>query len=150
MSNSCTIYSSTDYNEILAYFEDIGFNDVTDSENVKSFQRHYSEGTLRISLKKRIEQGDNFSKMIGGTWNFVRMIETKNKIQKEGLIRHILDCKTAIGLVSEPKYVKDDKRADYIYKLAEMFDGVIFNGSEMIDKSGKLILDDEGNSEITN
>lgn len=148
MSNSCTIYSNRNYSEILAYFEEIGFTDVTDSEDVKSFQRYYSEGTLRISLKKRIEQGDSFSKMIGGTWNFVRMIETRNKVQKEELIRRVLDCKTAIGLVSEPEYVEDDKRADYIYKLAEMFDGVIFNGSEMIDKSGKLILDDEGNSDL--
>jgi hypothetical protein len=149
MSNSCTIYSSKNYDEVLAYFENLGITDVTDSKDVKSFQRYYIEGSLRISLNRRIEQGDSFSKMIGGTWNFVRMIETNNKVQKEWLTRHILDCKTAIGLVSEPEYVEDDKRFDYIYKLAEMFDGVIFNGSEMIDKSGKLILDDEGNSELS-
>jgi hypothetical protein len=148
MSNSCTIYSSKDYNEILVYFEDIGFSDVTDSEGVKSFQRHFIEGTLRISLKQQIKRGDGFSSLIRGTCNFFDNIETKYEEQKKELTTRILSCKTAIGLVSEPEYVKDDKRADYIYKLAEMFDGIIFNGSEMIDKSGKLILDDEGNSEL--
>lgn len=147
MASSCTIYSSKDYSEILNYFEEIGFKEVTDSE-VKSFQRHFFEGTLLISLKKQIERGDSFSSLIRGTWNYVENIETKYQEVQKDLANKILACQTAIGLVSEPEYTEDDKRADYIYKLAQMFDGIIFNGSEMIDKNGKLILDDEGNSEL--
>lgn len=148
MSNSCTIYSSRDYAEILNYFEDLGFEDVSDSDDVKSFQRHFFEGDLRISLKRPIKRGDSFSGLILGTWNFIENIDTKYERQKKDLIKKISECKTVIGLVSEPNYVENDKRADYIYKLAEMFDGVIFNGSEMISKKGQLILDRDGNSNL--
>jgi hypothetical protein len=161
MIQNCTIYSNKEYKDILAHFENLQWRDVSDGLSdmevpdesdleVKMFARYFFDETLlRISLKRRIEQGDSFSKMIGGTWNFFRMIETEHEAQKEELTHRILECKTAIGIRAEPEFTLTDKRLDFVFELMEMFDGIIFNGEAMLDKEGKVILDYAGNTALS-
>ncbi len=159
MVKNCTIYSSKEYEEILAYLEGDGMRDVSDGLSdmevpdksdleVKIFERNYFEGNLRVSLKKQFERGDSFSSLIRGTWNFFETIETKHKTQKKKLVNHILECKTAIGIRADPVFTLTDKRLDCVFRITEMCDGIIFNGSEMIDRNGNLILDKSGNTEL--
>lgn len=86
--------------------------------------------------------------MILGTWNFFDNIETKYEKQQKELVNRILSRNSAVGVLADPEFTKTDKRLDFVFSLAELFDGVIFNGSEMIDKKGRLILDQAGNSEL--
>ncbi len=161
MVKNCTIYSSKEYEEILTYLENDGMRDVSDGLSdmevpdksdleIKMFERNYFEGNLRISLKKQFERGDSFSHLIAGTWNFLETIETEHEAQKKKLTHRILECKTAIGIRAEPVFTLTDKRLDCVFRITEMCDGIIFNGSEMLDRNGELILDKDGNSEITN
>jgi hypothetical protein len=146
MNQYRTIFSHKNYDEILNYLENLKITEVKDSE-VKAFNLNYSEGNLQVSVKKRIEQGDDFSQMIGGTWNFFRMIETEHEKVKDELIDFVLDCETAIGIVADSDFTETDERATFIYKLMEIFDGIMFDGQGMVDKKGKVILDYDGSSE---
>lgn len=147
MSQSCTIYLEKGYSDILAYLESLEMREVSDSE-VKTFERNYFEGSLRVSLKKQAYAGDGFSSMILGTWNFFRDVETKHENQQKDLLNRILSCQSAVGVAANPEFTETDKRLDFVFELARLFDGVIFNGSEMIDQKGRLILDQAGNSEL--
>jgi hypothetical protein len=51
--------------------------------------------------------------MIGGTWNFLRIIETTHEKVKDKLIDFVLDCETVIGIVAEPDFTETDKRATF-------------------------------------
>ncbi len=149
MNQYRTIFSSKNYDEILNYLETLKLTEVKDSD-VKTFETNYKEGNLQVSIKKRIEGGDSFSMMILGTWNFLRNIETNYDKQKKELINRISECETAIGIVADSNFTETDERATFIYKLMEMFDGIMFDGQGMIDKKGKVILDHDGSSEIAN
>lgn len=147
MSQFCTIYVEKAYSDVLTYLESLELREISDAE-VKTFERKYFEGSLRVSLKKQVEAGDDFSGMILGTWNFFRDIETKHESLQKDLLNRILFSNTAIGIAANPEFTETDKRLDFVFGLAEQFDGIIFNGSEMIDKKGRLILDQAGNSEL--
>jgi hypothetical protein len=149
MSQYRTIFSNKNYDEILNYLETLKLTEVKESE-VKTFEVNYKEGNLQISIRKEIERGDSFSKMILGTWNFLRMIETEHEKVKDELIDFVLECETAIGIVADSDFTETDERATFIYKLMEMFDGLMFDGQGMVDKKGKIILDYDGSSEIAN
>ena len=149
MSQYRTIFSSKNYDEILNYLESLKLTEVKDSD-VKTFEADYKEGNLQISIKKEIERGDSFSKLILGTWNFLRNIATNYDEHKKKLIDRISECETAIGIVADSDFTETDERATFIYKLMEMFDGVMFDGQGMIDEKGRVILDHDGSSEITN
>jgi hypothetical protein len=149
MSQYRTIFSSKNYDEILNYLETLKLTEVKDSD-VITFETNYKEGNLQVSIKKRIEGGDSFSMMILGAWNFLRNIETKYDKQKKELIHRVSECETAIGIVTNSNFTETDERATFIYKLMEMFDGIMFDGQGMTDKNGKLILDYDGSSEVTN
>jgi len=62
------------------------------------------------------------------------------------LLDFILSCETAIGIVAEPEFKEDDERLDAIFAIAELMDGYIFNGSEMLDKNGEIVLSAEADS----
>jgi hypothetical protein len=146
MNQYRTIFSHKNYDEILNYLENLKITEVKDSE-VKTFEVNYKEGNLQISIRKQIERGDSFSKMILGTWNFLRMIETTHEKVKDELIDVVLECETAIGIVADSDFTETDERATFIYKLMEIFDGIMFDGQGMVDKKGKVILDYDGSSE---
>jgi hypothetical protein len=148
MSQYRTIFSSKNFDEILNYVEKTRLTKVKDSD-LMTFEANYPEGNLQLSIKKQIERGDSFSMMILGTWNFLRNIETKYDKQKKELIHLVSECETAIGIVTDSNFTETDERATFIYKLMEMFDGIMFDGQGMIDKNGKLILDHDGSSEVS-
>jgi hypothetical protein len=148
MSN-CTVYSKANYEVVLNYINNTELQEVT-GESLKTFSKIFAEGSLRISINKREFAGDSFSGMILGTWNLFENIEAKNTVVQKELTAKILDSEVALGIVAEPDFTETDKRLDVIFDLAERFEGIIFNGAEMLDKKGRVILDNEGNSEIAN
>jgi hypothetical protein len=152
MSQYRTIFINNSYNNILSYLERIGTLELEDDDddNVRTFEKLFSNGKLKVSLKKQVERGDKFSFMVLGVCNFFENIETKFKNQKQTIINQLLDCETAIGIVADSNFTETDERATFIYNLMQMFDGIMFDGQGMTDKNGKIILDHDGSSEITN
>ncbi|NJM54180.1 MAG: hypothetical protein HC846_12835, partial [Blastocatellia bacterium] len=130
MEQNLTIYAAEECEKIRGYLETLEMKDVSNGESdmdesdqsdlqVKTFEKQFDEGLLRVSLKKRFENGDSFSRIIGGTWNFFRMISTENEKQKKELLTRILECKTAIGIKAIPLTTLTDKRLDFVFDLME-------------------------------
>ncbi len=147
MSQACTIYSPRDFQEVYDFLESTDIVEVPDADTV-SFEKTYVEGNLKIALKRQIERGDSFSSLLRGTWNYFDTISTDHTEQKNQLTNRILETNTAIGIVADPEFNDEDERLDLVFKLSELFDGVIFNGSMMLNKDGQVILDSEGNSDL--
>lgn len=146
MSN-CTVYSKANYEVVLNYISNTEVKEVV-NESLRTFSKTFFEGNLKISINKRKSAGDSFSGMILGTWNLFENIETKNTAIQKELTSKILDSEVALGIVAEPDFTETDERLDVIFDLAEKFEGIIFNGAEMLDKKGRVILDQDGNSEL--
>jgi hypothetical protein len=87
--------------------------------------------------------------MILGAHNYFRQIETENAGTQKNLADFILGCQSAVGIVAEPEFSGEDERLDIVFEIAERLDGVIFNGADMIDKKGRLILGGDGESETS-
>jgi hypothetical protein len=149
MSQNCTIYSNKEFKEAVEFLQNSQSLDVSDS-GILSFEKTYLEGNLKISIKRRKRPGDEFSKMILGTWAFFEDIETRYRQLQEDLLKSISSGTFAIGIVATPEFTETDERLDFIFEIAENFDGLIFNGFEMLDKKGRTVLDKDGNSEIAN
>jgi hypothetical protein len=150
MSQSCTIYSrKNEWENIAGILRDAGVeNSDNDSESSDNGNIKNSDGTLRLSLRKSFQAGDDFSRMLLGTHNFFSQVETENTQAQNELLNFILSCETAVGIVAEPEFKEEDKRLDIVFAIAELLDGYIFNGSEMLDKNGELVLSAEGESEV--
>jgi hypothetical protein len=88
--------------------------------------------------------GDPFSKIILGAANFFRRIKTEAVANQNYLKDSIFKTTLLIGVVAEPELTEETGDFDLIFAVAESCDGLIFNGSGMVDASGDLILDDTG------
>lgn len=153
MKQSCTIYSRIEsYQNITSIWEALSDNNsevsLRENESGGVILKTIS-GRLELSLKKYEQSGDDFSHLILGTHNYFNQVETKYEKAKNNLLNSISQSKIAIGVGAEPSFTETDERLDIVFGIAEMLDGVIFNGSEMIDKDGQLILDKSGDSELS-
>jgi hypothetical protein len=103
--------------------------------------------SIRFSRWVRTESGDPFCRMILGTHNRFRAVRTDATEAQQRVLNSIGNCIAAIGVVAEPKFNESAGHLDLIFAIARELDGVIFDGSGMIDSNGAMILDLEGNSE---
>ena len=93
---------------------------------------------------KKIRPGDQFSKIILGAANFFRRINTQATGNQEYLKDAIFKTTLLIGVVAEPELVEETGDFDLIFDVAESCDGLIFDGTGMVDASGSLLLNNEG------
>ena len=152
MKQSCTIYSQKEnYRNISSIWEDLSYDEseirLEDNESGIVTCKTAS-GNLELCFKEYKESADEFSHLILGTHNYFNQTETTNEKIKDNLLNFISRCRIAIGVGAEPSFTETDERLDIVFGIAELLDGIIFNGSEMIDKNGQLILDQSGNSEL--
>jgi len=144
MTQSCTVYSPVvKHAEVLALVKRMARNgmvEVTGSEGAWDRIRVVlDDGSLVLNSMQRREPGDEFSRLILGTHNFFRTLETDSP-QKKKILDFLLSCQWAVGAVAEPEFNTEDERLDIIFAVAELLDGMIFNGSEMITSEGQPIL----------
>lgn len=148
MSQSCTIYSQKNgFPDVAALLKKTEAGEfLLENETAKL---KTAAGNLRITLRKSARPGDEFSHLLLGTHNFFNQIETENAETQQNLANFILSCRTAVGIVAEPAFTEEDTRLDLVFEIAELLDGIIFNGSEMLNQRGELILGADGISETT-
>jgi hypothetical protein len=92
----------------------------------------------------KVQPGDQFSKIILGAANFFRRIKTDAVTNQNYIKAFVFDTKILIGVVAEPELVEAAGHYDLVFEVAERCDGLIFNGSGMVDPSGNLILGKDG------
>ncbi len=148
MSDFCTIFCKNDEPSKVLKLIKKSLKPFSSIQNLSKWESvPIRTGASNIKLSRQIftEAGDKFSKIILTTHNRFRMINTSaNQAQK--LILDYLDaCELAIGVVSEPSFDEESGHFDLIFEIANNLNGIIFNGSGMLDGDGNIIRDIEGN-----
>ncbi len=103
-----------------------------------------------LVLNRRVHRhnGDDFSRMMLGLLNYFREVTTPHEETKERVLRGLDDVSLAIGVVAEPSFDEEAGHFELIFGLAEEFDAMTWNGSGVLDPTGSLILDGDGESEL--
>jgi hypothetical protein len=76
-----------------------------------------------------------------------RGIHTAAESAKERLLTHVGDTKCILGIVADPEFDADARFDRVVFAIAKAYNGIVFNGCEMLDENGILILDNDGKSE---
>jgi hypothetical protein len=103
-----------------------------------------SSHTLTFRPMLKVQPGDQFSQIILGAANFFRRIKTDAVANQKYIKTFVFETKILIGVIAEPELLESAGHFDLIFKVAERCNGLIFNGSSMVDPSGNLILDKNG------
>lgn len=143
--NQYTILSKKkDFQSVLNYVEknfDLSSFQV-DKENSKwssIFLKDRINGLeIKLVSKVRKRPMDDFSKLILGLFNYINKTDAEDEFLKKKLLKFISEVNLVIGVtVSFSK----DVNLNHIYKLTEILEGMIFNGSEIINSRGERALE---------
>lgn len=92
-------------------------------------------GVLRVAFVEPAEPMDQFARMILGMFNWM----TKHQAS-ESILGFVASCRFAVGLVLEAAAGADLELARIAGAIAESLSGVVFDGHQLRDSSGKMIL----------
>ena len=153
MSDNCTIYGSrVDY---LAVFNIVsGMSpvpvEVTGVPQEWQTLKVVQGSTITFHSMKRQQQPEfnDFSRLILGTSTFFRHVNVTPVERRERVLDAVYRCQFSVGVVASPEFNEDEKHFDMIFEIAKSLDGLIFNGSGMVDADGLLVLDNEGNFDV--
>jgi len=106
--------------------------------------------TITFHSMKRQQQPEfnDFSRLILGTSTFFRHVNVTPVERRERVLDAVYRCQFSVGVVASPEFNEDEKHFDMIFEIAKSLDGLIFNGSGMVDADGLLVLDNEGNFDV--
>lgn len=149
-SNSCTIFCKLkSCDEVTSFIQGINnqnmnfqFLDKPTIEKVSVCVSFDDNSSLEVYAFKRSKGGDHVSKTIMGTYNFFKNIPTEAYSNKEFIQQHLADCNASIGVKTSSDF--SGNKYEYLLMLVKEFDGLIFDGTGMIDQRGGLILDLDG------
>jgi hypothetical protein len=92
-----------------------------------------AEGTVSFSSMRQRAPGDEFSRMVLGMHNFFRTMATRKARRRRRILDLLDECEMAVGVVAAPDFTATDSRLDLVFAIAAQLDGMVFNGSGMID-----------------
>ena len=95
--------------------------------------------------------GTEFSTVILGAHNFFRNVRARDDPALGIVLSTLEDCKMMLGVGIEPPLAgEDDSRWRCLLDLAESTAGLLFvDGNAMVDGRGRLVLDRDGLSDLT-
>jgi hypothetical protein len=105
-------------------------------------------GTIVLTSLVRHAPGDKFSKLVLSMHNFFRTIETSAESNKNFVLSRVENAKMMLGVVADPSFSEGDTRLDYLWRIAEELDAVIFNGQAMLNLEGKRIIAKDGQHDV--
>lgn len=142
---ACTIYSpNVIFQEVWERVQESGLPFVVDGVVHEWSRITISDGdtTLVLSGLKRVGPGDRLSKILLGTINSFERIASAPADRKRLIAVAVAKCQMIVGVRGRPMFT--DAHMDLIFDIAGACEGLIFNGSGMIDPEGRLILNYEG------
>lgn len=149
MSSACTIYSSKiDYQSVYETLSRLSPVPLEIIGNIQEWQtiKIIRESTIAFDCIKR-KQGEfgEFSRLILGTYAFFQHVDVTDLTRRDRVLDAISNCQFAIGVIASPEFSEEEKHFDMIFEVTKSLDGLIFNGTGMIDETGLLVLDNMGN-----
>ena len=153
MADKCTLFCLRDDTDSIIHLAHVILTNIDKLEYDTELERLVvtsGSASLKVSRKIQLEPGDSFSHLILGMHNFVRRIDTSAVASQRRILAHIAASRSGIGVVAEPDFDAIATTYDLIFGLARELDGLIFTGSGLIDSEGRLLLDQDGTSELEN
>ena len=148
MSDNCTIFCLTNNLEQITALASKNASGkveiINEGQTWEKIVVTNDKHQITLSNLFRKEPGDKFSKLILSTHNYFRNIETTADTQKQLVLNHVSNTETIIGVIGEPIFSESDKHFELIFDIAKVSNGIIFNGKEMLDDDGYVILKDDG------
>ncbi|WP_146436545.1 hypothetical protein [Blastopirellula retiformator] len=139
MAESCTIYCKLwNLKEFARLLDSYFPSTIPTSDDLTIV--HDSDGNLRLTQKKFREPGDDFCRLLLSTCAFVEGLPNADAVVKKWLASHVESCELVLGVVAEPAFDADERFHAVVFAIAKAFDGVIFNGHEMLDANGVTLL----------
>ena len=153
MSDNCTIYGSrVDYLAVFNIVSGMSPVPVEVAGLPQEWQtlKVVQGSTITFHSMERQQQPEfnDFSRLILGTSTFFRHVNVTPVERRERVLDAVYRCQFAIGVGASPGFNEAEKHFDMIFKIARSLDGLIFNGSGMVDADGLLVLDNEGNFDV--
>ena len=153
MSDDCTIYGSqVDYLAVYNIVNKMSSVPVVVTGDTREWQTlKIAQGsiiTLNSMRRQQKAEFTDFSRLILGTSTFYRHVNVMPVDRRERLLDDISRCQFAIGITASPEFNEEERHFDMIFEIAKSLDGLIFNGSGMVDADGLLVLDNEGNFDV--
>jgi len=153
MSGACTIFGSkVDYLAVYNIVSGISPVSVEVAGVPQEWQtlEVVRESTITFHSMKRQQQPEfnDFSRLILGTATFFRHVNVTPVERRERVLDAVYRCQFSVGVVASPGFNEDEKHFDMIFEIAKSLNGLIFNGSGMVDANGLLVLDNEGNFDV--
>lgn len=155
MPQNCTILCPADEpQQVVAYLRDLLRHDVDfrvtgEDSNWSKIEITTAGASLTLNRQIPREPGDAFSKMVLGMCNYFDHVQTSADGIKDDVLDRVANMALAIGVVAEPVFVEEARHYDCIFGLTAALNAIIWTGSGVINGQGKMLLDGEGNSEVT-
>jgi len=154
MSGACTIFGSkVDYLAVYNIVSGISPVSVEVAGVPQEWQtlEVVRESTITFHSMKRQQQPEfnDFSRLILGTATFFRHVNVMPMERRERVLDAVYRCQFSVGVVASPGFNEDEKHFDMIFEIAKSLNGLIFNGSGMVDADGLLVLDRDGNFDVS-
>jgi hypothetical protein len=150
-SEKCNIFCRIDScNDVVRYLKE---HLIDDDELVITEQNNDARVVVKISnyaaciefyILKRQKGGDKIAKTLLGAFNYFDKISTDAKNNKEVALLHLSKCNASIGIKAQPAFTEKFHHVKYLFGVVNEFNGMIFNGSGLIDGEGGLVLDADG------
>ncbi|MHC4874887.1 MAG: hypothetical protein ACYTGL_00225 [Planctomycetota bacterium] len=143
MPESCTIYCQSEIQDLIARELPTLFTSVKRETNKLGWsvlEASEKDASIRFTCRFFRERGDDFCRLLLSTCTFIESGKWQTTTRKNEAIRHVEACEMAIGVVAEPGFESDDRFNSLVFAIARAGEGVVFNGTDFLDKNEKCIL----------
>ncbi len=149
MTDYCTVISprKIDLEKLIEHFREAGVSTENRSQSDFVFLS-MDAGTLKLSFMNRTVPQDRFSRMSLGMHDYFRRISGADVVGQRTALHSIASARSAIGVAVEPGFDSDGKLEACVFAVAKEVAGCIFNGSDLIDREGRVVLASDGSSEL--
>ncbi len=144
MAQSCTIYcQGTEMAPVVDLGESL-FGDaslVGSKDCWSSLTVHGEAGELAVDSKVFQHNGDDFSRLRLSTYMAIKNTESADDTIKRRTLKHVELSELILGIVATPSLDADDRYHRFVFEIARVMNGLIFDGSEFLDPDGTTLLE---------
>lgn len=103
---------------------------------------------IQIFRLRAREDQEKWAKVKAGALSYVRNISTEFEGNKKFLIQHLSFSETSMGFKFLPGIHESNDHQEILLAITEKVSGIIFNGDDMIDCYGEVVLDSSGRAGV--
>jgi hypothetical protein len=98
------------------------------------------DSILVLKSKAGFRANDDFSKIVQSALRHCRQLDTGCSTDREYVLNAVRACKMVIGVAAHPGFSQAAGHYECIFGLTRALQGLILNGSRIIDEGGNVLL----------